>query len=191
MRGRRPGDERAHLQNAHIFEDLDHAVSTIGECVPRYVPVEGQTRFFRMSKSISIFGKLRSQAPARLRTRRTTMRIGKQDAPFTAISTSDAASITVRGRDLCSELIGKIDFADYFFLLLMGKDARRQPALLRQRAAGGDRRTWTGSERAGGAHDLCRGARKRSRARWPRACSVRARSCSAARKSPAISCTIW
>src|ERR1700761_6913600 len=49
------------------------------------------------------------------------MRIGKQDAPFTAISTADAASITVRGRDLCSELIGKIDFADYFFLLLMGQ----------------------------------------------------------------------
>jgi citrate synthase len=49
------------------------------------------------------------------------MRIGKQDAPFTAISTSDAASITVRGYDLCGELIGKIDFADYFFLLLMGE----------------------------------------------------------------------
>jgi citrate synthase len=50
------------------------------------------------------------------------MRIGKQDAPFTAISTSDAASITVRGRDLCGELIGKIDFTDYFFLMLMGRD---------------------------------------------------------------------
>lgn len=48
------------------------------------------------------------------------MRIGKQDTPFTGISTSDAASITVRGHDLCGELIGKIDFADYFFLLLMG-----------------------------------------------------------------------
>jgi citrate synthase len=50
------------------------------------------------------------------------MRIGKQDAPYTAISTADASSITVRGRDLCRDLIGKIDFADYFFLLLMGKD---------------------------------------------------------------------
>ena len=50
------------------------------------------------------------------------MRIGKQDAPFTAISTADAASITVRGRDLCRDLIGKIDFADYFFLLLMGEE---------------------------------------------------------------------
>ena len=50
------------------------------------------------------------------------MRIGKQDAPYTAISTSDASTITVRGRDLCRDLIGRIDFADYFFLLLMGRD---------------------------------------------------------------------
>jgi len=49
------------------------------------------------------------------------MRIGKQDAPFTAISTSDAESITVRGYDLCGALIGKIDFADYFFLLMIGE----------------------------------------------------------------------
>src|ERR1700759_1819167 len=48
------------------------------------------------------------------------MRIGKQDNPYTAISTADAASITIRGKDLCNELIGKIDFIDYFFLLLMG-----------------------------------------------------------------------
>ncbi len=50
------------------------------------------------------------------------MRIGKLDAPYTAISTSDASAITVRGRDLCRDLIGKTDFADYFFFLLMGKD---------------------------------------------------------------------
>jgi citrate synthase len=50
------------------------------------------------------------------------MRIGKQDAPFTAISTADAASITIRGKDLCNELIGKVDFIDYFFLLLMGRE---------------------------------------------------------------------
>ena len=50
------------------------------------------------------------------------MRIGKQDTPHTAISTSDASTITVRGRDLCGDLIGKMDFVDYFFLLMMGKD---------------------------------------------------------------------
>lgn len=48
------------------------------------------------------------------------MRIGKQDAPYSAICTSDAESITVRGRDLCRDLIGKIDFTSYFWLLVTG-----------------------------------------------------------------------
>ena len=50
------------------------------------------------------------------------MRIGKQHAPNSAIATADASTITVRGRDLCRDLIGKTDFVDYFFLLLMGQD---------------------------------------------------------------------
>lgn len=49
------------------------------------------------------------------------MRIGKQDGAFTAIATSDAHSITVRGHDLCDELIGKTDFTDYFWLLVLGE----------------------------------------------------------------------
>lgn len=48
------------------------------------------------------------------------MRIGRQDAPFTAICTSDAHSITVRGRDLCGDIIGKMDFTSYFWLLVTG-----------------------------------------------------------------------
>ena len=48
------------------------------------------------------------------------MRIGKQDNAFTAIATSDAESITIRGQDLCQDLIGKIDFTDYFWLLVTG-----------------------------------------------------------------------
>lgn len=57
------------------------------------------------------------------------MRIGKQDQAFTAIATSDAESITVRGRDLCGDLIGKLDFTSYFWLLVLGRepdDAQRQ-----------------------------------------------------------------
>src|SRR5688572_9282191 len=50
------------------------------------------------------------------------MRIGKQDAPYTAICTSDADSITVRGRDLTTEIIGKMDFTSYFWLLVTGKE---------------------------------------------------------------------
>ncbi len=49
------------------------------------------------------------------------MRIGKQDNAKTAIATSDADSITVRGEDLCNDLIGKIDFTDYFWLLVLGE----------------------------------------------------------------------
>lgn len=48
------------------------------------------------------------------------MRIGKQDAPYSAICTSDAHSITVRGHDLCGDIIGKMDFTSYFWLLVTG-----------------------------------------------------------------------
>lgn len=48
------------------------------------------------------------------------MRIGKQDHAYTAIATSDAESVTVRGLDLCGDLIGKIGFTDYFWLLVLG-----------------------------------------------------------------------
>ncbi|GAK33125.1 citryl-CoA lyase [Iodidimonas nitroreducens] len=49
------------------------------------------------------------------------MRIGKQDQPYSAISTSTADVITVRGLDLCEDLIGKINFADYFYFLVTGQ----------------------------------------------------------------------
>lgn len=49
------------------------------------------------------------------------MRIGKQDQPFSAICTSDADSITVRGLDLCGDLIGKIGFTEYFWFLVTGQ----------------------------------------------------------------------
>lgn len=54
------------------------------------------------------------------------MRIGKQDQAYTAIAMSDAESITVRGHDLCNDLIGKIDFTDYFWLLVLGEKPTRQ-----------------------------------------------------------------
>ena len=48
------------------------------------------------------------------------MRIGKQDQPFRVIATSSADAITVRGRDLCRDLIGKVGFTDYFYFLVTG-----------------------------------------------------------------------
>jgi citrate synthase len=49
------------------------------------------------------------------------VRIGKQNQPFTAIATSSAEAITVRGRDLCRDLIGKVGFTDYFYFLVTGQ----------------------------------------------------------------------
>lgn len=49
------------------------------------------------------------------------MKIGKATVVRTAISTSDEHSITVRGRDLSRELIGRIGFTDYFHLLVTGE----------------------------------------------------------------------
>lgn len=41
-------------------------------------------------------------------------------APVTHIATADATSITVRGRDLVNDLIGKISFTEMFYLLITG-----------------------------------------------------------------------
>lgn len=48
------------------------------------------------------------------------MKIGKQTIPRTAICTSNQETITVRGFDLCQDLIGKLSFSEYFYLLLTG-----------------------------------------------------------------------
>jgi len=49
------------------------------------------------------------------------MKIGKATRPRTAISTSNAERIVVRGADLCDELIGHVSFGDYFWFLLTGQ----------------------------------------------------------------------
>ncbi|MBG9390426.1 citryl-CoA lyase [Caenimonas aquaedulcis] len=48
-------------------------------------------------------------------------KIGKSTVPRTAISTSDEHTITVRGEDLCRDLIGRIGFTEYFSLLVTGQ----------------------------------------------------------------------
>lgn len=57
------------------------------------------------------------------------MKIGKATQVQSAICTSNEDSITVRGADLCRELIGHIGFSDYFHLLLTGQ--RPTPAASR------------------------------------------------------------
>ena len=48
------------------------------------------------------------------------MKIGRQAHRASAISTSSADVIVVRGKDLCKELIGQVSFTDHFWLLLTG-----------------------------------------------------------------------
>jgi len=48
------------------------------------------------------------------------LKIGRQDQRSSAISTSNADTILVRGRDLVRELVGAISFTDHFWLLVTG-----------------------------------------------------------------------
>lgn len=49
------------------------------------------------------------------------MLIGKPGDGRTAIARADAAGVEVRGRDLVSDLMGRLTFTEYFFLLVTGK----------------------------------------------------------------------
>jgi citrate synthase len=49
------------------------------------------------------------------------MRIGRQERRQTAISASNPETIVVRGRDLCGELIGRVGFTEYTWLLITGE----------------------------------------------------------------------
>lgn len=49
------------------------------------------------------------------------MKIGKATIPESAICASDDETIVVRGADLCRDLIGKVSFSDYFWLLVTGE----------------------------------------------------------------------
>jgi citrate synthase len=62
-------------------------------------------------------------------TTRGKVKIGRQDQRSSGISTSNAETIVVRGRDLVAELVGSITFTEHFWLLLTG--ALPAPAQLR------------------------------------------------------------
>jgi citrate synthase len=49
------------------------------------------------------------------------MKIGKTTVPESAICASDDETIVVRGADLSRDLIGKVSFTDYFWLLVTGQ----------------------------------------------------------------------
>jgi citrate synthase len=49
------------------------------------------------------------------------MKIGRQEHRSSALSTSSADTIVVRGKDLCRDLIGKVSFTEYLWFLLCGE----------------------------------------------------------------------
>jgi citrate synthase len=53
-------------------------------------------------------------------TPRDKVKIGRQDQRSSGISTSNADTIIVRGRDLAADLVGSITFTEHFWLLLTG-----------------------------------------------------------------------
>jgi citrate synthase len=50
------------------------------------------------------------------------MLIGKAGTPVTSVSTADARTIEVRGRDLCRDLMGRLTFTEFFHLALTGRE---------------------------------------------------------------------
>jgi len=52
-----------------------------------------------------------------------TLKIGPTKDRASAISTANAETIVVRGRDLCRDLIGSLSFTQYFWLLVTGEAA--------------------------------------------------------------------
>lgn len=50
------------------------------------------------------------------------MLIGKPGPATTAICTADAARIEIRGRDLAGDLMGRLGFTEFFFLLVTGRE---------------------------------------------------------------------
>lgn len=50
------------------------------------------------------------------------MLIGKPGTPTTSIATADADSIEIRGRDLCTDLMGRLSYTEFFFMLVTGHE---------------------------------------------------------------------
>ena len=56
------------------------------------------------------------------------MLIGKPGPAKSAICRVQADRIEVRGRDLTSDLMGRLSFTEYFYLLMTGRGAERASA---------------------------------------------------------------
>ena len=86
------------------------------------------------------------------------MKIGRQEYKSSALSTSSADVIVVRGKDLCRELIGKVGFTEYSGSCFVVRFHRhRSDACSMRRWSPLPNTAWC--QRAGQSHDLCGSAR--------------------------------
>ena len=83
------------------------------------------------------------------------MKIGKQE-PFSTIATSDADSITIRGKDLCSEPHRQIELGRFLFFPLTGEMPTPQQSFFVNATLCHHCRAWTDAHGPGCAHDLRR-----------------------------------
>lgn len=73
-------------------------------------------------RSIGAAGKAREHRSTHApRGKIEHVKIGKGDHRTSAISSSNEATIVVRGRDLCAELLGTVSFTDHVWLLITGQ----------------------------------------------------------------------
>src|SRR5690606_4231365 len=54
------------------------------------------------------------------------MLIGKAGEALSAICRADETTISVRGRDLCNDLMGRLSFTEFFLLHLLGREATEE-----------------------------------------------------------------
>jgi citrate synthase len=51
------------------------------------------------------------------------MLIGKPGLPVTSLCAASADAVEIRGRDLCRDLMGRLSFTEFFYLLVTGREA--------------------------------------------------------------------
>jgi citrate synthase len=74
-----------------------------------------------LRETVSLYETVEKQHAASGKDSGSLVKIGKQTHSSSAISSSNESTILVRGRDLCTELVGQVSFTDHIWLLVTGQ----------------------------------------------------------------------
>ena len=85
--------------------------------------LEDGRRSERRGESRASCGRRRSEAR---REQDAAMLIGKPGPAKSALCHAEADRIEIRGRDLCRDLMGRLTFTEFFFLLVTGREATEE-----------------------------------------------------------------